>query len=244
MNAEALDVERQETHFQCPDGFHMRALVLAPKTGADLPGLLFVAEPFGLNNEIQRVAREIASNGYVVMLPDLMSRGPWFSCVRALMGDLRRERGRGVDDLLAARVWLAGQRGVDPSRMAVIGLCMGGGFALILSKTGLFQVAAPFYGQTPHSLDGACPIVASYGARDRIVREHAEHLRQEVERLDIPHDIKTYEGAGHSFMTRAPNRLMAVIGPLTPARAGYEPNAASDATRRVVKFLRQHLVLK
>lgn len=45
-----------------------------------------------------------------------------------------------------------------------MGLCMGGGFALLRGKTGLFRVSAPFYGQVPLSMEGSCPVVASYGA--------------------------------------------------------------------------------
>lgn len=233
-------IATRETHFPCPDGFDMRALLMTPSATSKLPGLLFISEPFGLNDEMQRVAREFAGGGYVVLLPDLMSRGPWFKCVRVLMANLSRGSGRGIDDLLAARSWLAEQPGVDASRMAVLGLCMGGGFALLLAKTGLFQVSAPFYGQTPASLEGACPIVASFGARDRLIRPHAERLVEEVERLAIPHDIMIYANAGHSFMTRPPNLPLAVLGPILPARAGYQPDAAKDATQRVLRFLDEH----
>ena len=147
------------------------------------------------------------------------------------MADLKRGQGRGVDDLIDAREWLVSRPEVQPDRVAVMGLCMGGGFALILSKTGLFRVSAPFYGHTPEDLTGACPIVASFGARDRMIRPHAGRLQQEVTRLGICTDVKTYEGAGHSFMTRPPNLPMALIGPLMPARAGYQPDAAKDADR-------------
>ena len=229
----------------CPDGALLPGLLIEPETDTTepRPGLLFISEPFGLNEEMQRVASTFAAAGYAVCMPDLMARGSWFACVRALMADLRRGSGRAVDDLLAARRWLAGQHGVDPSRQAVLGLCMGGGFALILAKSGLFQVSAPFYGQTPESLEGACPIVASFGERDRMMRPHARRLEAELERLAIAHDVRTYPGAGHSFMTRPPNLALALLGPVLPVRAGYEPEAAKDATQRVLAFLAQHLEL-
>jgi carboxymethylenebutenolidase len=118
---------------------------------------------------------------------------------------------------------------------------MGGGFALLLAKTGLFQVAAPFYGQTPQNLEGACPVVASYGARDGLMQRHASQLTQEVQRLNIPHDIKIYPNAGHAFMNKPPHWALALIGPLSPAHAAYEPVAAADAMRRVLSFLPLHL---
>jgi carboxymethylenebutenolidase len=225
----------------CDDGFRMPALLFARQDRAPRPGLLFISEPFGLNAEIQRVASEFAAAGYAVLAPDLFRRGSWFACVRALMSDLRKGGGRGVDDLLAARAWLGLHPAVEADRIAVMGLCMGGGFALILAKTGLFRVSAPFYGQTPRDMTGACPIVASFGGRDRIVRSHASHLASEVERIDVAHDIRIYEDAGHSFMTRPPNLGLALLGPILPAHAAYNPSASADATNRVLDFLSRHV---
>ncbi len=241
MYTNAFEIDRSETTLRCDDGFDMPCFLTAPKGGGRFPGLLFIGEPFGLNEEIRRVAATIASAGYVVLAPDLTSRRPWFKCVRALMRAMKEEKGQGIEDLLAARRWLGARPEVLPERIGVIGLCMGGGFALILAKTGLFRVAAPFYGQTPQSMEGACPVIASFGDRDAMIRPHAEKLEKELVRLDVPHDVKSYPKAGHSFMTRPPNALLALIGPWMPAHAGYEPEAANDATQRVLSFLAQHI---
>ncbi|MEK7736217.1 MAG: dienelactone hydrolase family protein, partial [Pseudomonadota bacterium] len=195
----------------------------------------------GINSEMQRLADEIAIEGYAVMIPDLLSRGSWFSCMRRLMRDLKRGEGQGVDDLIEARNWLAGQTYLSEGRVAVMGLCMGGGFALLLAKSGLFRVSAQFYGKVPGNLDGACPIVASYGARDQLTLPDARRLVQEIERLNIPGDLKIYPDAGHSFMNKAPNRAMKLLGRLLPAHAAYNPEAAADATKRLIAFLQKHL---
>jgi carboxymethylenebutenolidase len=229
------------TAFRCRDGFQMRAWLTRPEGNSRLPGVLFVYEPFGVNVEMKRVAAEIAEMGHVVMIPDLMQRGSFFACIRALMKDLEAGHGRGVDDLLDARASLASRNDVADDRLAVVGLCMGGGFALILAKTGLFRVSAPFYGRVPERLNGACPIVASYGGRDRLTAKDAVHLEAELRRLAIPHDLATYPEAGHSFLTRPPNPILATLGPLLPARAAHHPVAADDAMRRLREFLSTHL---
>ena len=133
----------------------MPAYVSRPSTPARVPGLLFIYEIFGMNGEMTRIADELASEGYAVILPDLFSRGSWFSCVRKVMSELKTGKGQGVQDLIDARNWLAKQSYVDSERVAVMGLCMGGGFALLLGKTGLFRVSAPFYGQVPLSMEGS-----------------------------------------------------------------------------------------
>ena len=155
------------------------------------------------------------------------------------MNELKTGSGSGVQDLIEARSWLVRQPFVDPERIAVMGLCMGGGFALLLAKTGLFRVSAPFYGPVPEKLEDICPLVASYGGQDRRLAKDAERLAKELPALDIPYDMKVYPEAGHGFMNRRPNMLLTLL-----ARAGnidYDPDAAADAKDRLLRFLGKHL---
>jgi carboxymethylenebutenolidase len=230
---------RSEEKFSCGDGFKMNAYLSRPAASGKVPGLLFIYEIFGMNEEMKRLADELALEGYAVMLPDLFNRGSWFSCVKKLMAELKTGTGQGIQDLIRAREWLAERPYVDSERMGVMGLCMGGGFALLLAKTGLFRVSAPFYGQVPDKLDGVCPIVASYGAKDSHLMKDAERLEKELPKLGVPYDMKIYPQAGHGFMNRRTNPLINLL-----ARAGnvfYEPAAAADAKQRLIGFLGRHL---
>ena len=227
--------------FRCPDEYLMPVHVCRPKLETKLPGILFVYEAFGLNDEMKRIAGEIAAFGYVVIVPDLLSRGSWLSCIRRLMKNLSTEDGQGIHDLLAARGWLSRQPYVDEARMGVVGLCLGGGFAMVLSKTGLFQVAAPFYGPVPQSLNGACPMVASFGARDRIMSPAATRLEAELRNQGVPSDVKTYSNTGHAFMNRAPNAFLGMLGRYSPVHAGYDAEAARDSMERMRQFLATHI---
>jgi carboxymethylenebutenolidase len=232
---------RSNETLPCPDGFQMPGYLTRPDSLQKLPALVFVFDAFGFDSEMKRVADDFASAGYVVFMPDLFSRGSWFSCVRSLIGNLKRGGGRGVDDLVAARHWLATSEYVDAEHIGVIGFCMGGGFALLLATKGLFRVSAPFYGKSPDRLDGACPIVASYGARDKMMLPEVPKIEAEVKRLNIPNNVKVYPGAGHGFMSKPPNAIIGLALRLSPGHGGYDPAAAEDATKRVVAFLRKHL---
>jgi carboxymethylenebutenolidase len=116
---------------------------------------------------------------------------------------------------------------------------MGGGFALTYaagSPPGL-RAAAVNYGQVPadaQQLRGVCPVVASYGGRDRVIGRQGERLRTHLGLLGIEHDVKTYPDAGHSFMTEGHHPIGRLV--YMPMRLGYEPRAAEDAWDRVFAF--------
>ena len=116
---------------------------------------------------------------------------------------------------------------------------MGGAFALLLARTGLYKVSAPFYGKPPE-LPRSCPVVASFGGRDLGLRGAAEKLTADLEALDVPHDVKAYPEAGHSFFTRTPGLIGAVVRTL-PIHAEYHEPSAADAYRRIIAFFREHL---
>jgi len=225
----------------CTDGFEITGYLTRPDSCQRLPALVFVFEAFGFTAEMKRVADDFAAAGYVVLMPNLFSRGGWLSCIRSVMKDLHRGEGQGVQDIISARQWLVQCPFADPTHIGIIGFCMGGGFALLLARQGLFQVSAPFYGKSPDSLDGACPIVASYGGRDKMMLPEVAKVQAETKRLDIPADIKIYPDAGHGFMSKIENPVMSLIARISPGHAEYNPVAAADAKARVVAFLREHL---
>lgn len=106
-----------------------------------------------------------------------------------------------------------------------------------------FDASAPNYGPLPKDpaqvLAGACPVVASYGARDRGFRGAAAELEQVLDGLGVPHDVREYPDAGHSFLNRHD------LGPLTwlerVAGFGYHEPSAEDAWGRVLRWFDQHL---
>jgi carboxymethylenebutenolidase len=84
----------------------------------------------------------------------------------------------------------------------------------------------------------SCPIVASYGGRDPMSTAHPERLEAALTALEVPHDVKVYPSAGHSFMSPKP----APIAPLTAlARLNYDKEAAEDAWQRIFAFFGRYL---
>jgi carboxymethylenebutenolidase len=229
-----------ETVFPTSDGTMPAVLTLPDGAEGPVPGLLMIYEVFGMSDEMRRVARDLAAEGYAVLIPDLFARGRVRAlCVAATMRTMVTGSGAAMDDLEAARRWLVERPEVDGTRLGTIGFCMGGSFALLLARTGLYKVSAPFYGRPP-DLPRSCPVVASFGGRDRAMRGAPEKLTADLEAAGVPHDVKVYPDAGHSFFTRTPGLTGRVVRRL-PIHAEYHEASAQDAHRRVVAFFEEHL---
>lgn len=231
-----------EIVFPASDGKPLPGVLTVPD-GVDgpVPALLMIYEVFGMSDEMRRVARDLAAEGYVVLIPDLFARGPAKPlCVASTMRTMARGVGPALDDLEAARRWLADRPEVDAARIGAIGFCMGGSFALLLARTGLYKVSAPFYGGQGVDLPRSCPVVASFGGRDVSMRGVPEKLTAELDALGVPHDVKVYPDAGHSFFNRTPGLVGKAMSHL-PIHAEYHEASAQDAHRRIIAFFRTHL---
>jgi carboxymethylenebutenolidase len=231
-----------EIVFPSSDGKLLPGVLTVPD-GVDgpVPALLMIYEVFGMSDEMRRVARDLAAEGYVVLIPDLFARGPVKPlCVASTMRTMVRGAGPALDDLEAARRWLVDRPEVDAGRIGVIGFCMGGSFALLLAGSGLYKVSAPFYGGRGVDLPRSCPVVASFGGRDASMRGVPEKITAELDALGVPHDVQVYPDAGHSFFSRTPGLLGKAVARL-PIHAEYHEASAQDAHRRIVAFFRTHL---
>ena len=167
-----------------------------------------IQDALGLTRAIREHADRLASYGYLAVAPDLYTRGGMLRCVQATFRSLFSGQGQAYDDIESSRRWLLARDDCS-GRVGVIGFCMGGGFALMTASRG-FDVSAPNYGQLPKNLatalGSACPVVGSYGARDRMLKGAAAALEAALTERGIPHDVKEYPLAGHSFLEQFPGR--------------------------------------
>ncbi len=221
-----------------PDG-PIDALLSVPGGQGPWPGVVVVHDAIGYEPDNVRISRRIAAAGYIAITPNMFARGGMARCVARVMRELLTKRGRALDDILAARDYILAMPQASGA-VGIAGFCMGGQFALVLSPKG-FGASAPFYG-TPlpsnlsATLDGACPIVASFGRRDPLGIGAPAKLRKVVDAKGIEADIKVYPAVGHSFANKLPAQpLIRVTG------FGYNEAAEDDAWSRVFTFFGEHL---
>lgn len=216
-------------------------LAVPPVGSGPWPAVVVLHEIFGLTDDIRQQADRLAAAGYLAVAPDLFTAGGALRCLKGTFSALHRGSGPAVDDITAVRSWLA-DRDDCTGKVGVIGFCMGGGFALLLAAQG-FDAAAPNYGPLPRDpedvLAGACPIVASYGRKDRGFRGTAGKLETILTGLGVEHDVKEYADAWHSFLNRhnlGPLGILERVGGFS-----YDEASAEDAWARILRFFDRHL---
>ncbi|HCR79363.1 MAG TPA: dienelactone hydrolase family protein, partial [Alcanivorax sp.] len=138
----------QDTHVTVPNGHRMRARWFLPEQPNGLnAAVVVIHDIFGFSDDQARIAQRLADNGYPVLAPDLYDRpGAKSLCVVRTLRDHEAGHGDAFDQLDACRQWVLEQTDQPVTKVAMMGFCMGGRFALLYAARGTLQVVAPFYG--------------------------------------------------------------------------------------------------
>lgn len=224
-----------------------------PAGAPSCPGIVLVHDVWGRSEHSRALATKLAGRGFAVVELDLY---------RALAEPRVREAGeriRSLDDervladLDAAAEWLAGEAVCRGRQIGVMGVCMGGTYALLAAcRPSRFAAAAPFYGVLSYDRDmylgpegrdrvrkpaspierapALCmPVIAAFGCEDGFVPlADVDLLEAGFARSGAIHRVDRYTGAGHAFLNET-------------RPDAYRPEIAATALERAVDFLHAHL---
>ncbi|MBT9457589.1 MAG: dienelactone hydrolase family protein [Burkholderiaceae bacterium] len=164
--------------------FKMPAYRAMPEGGRNLPVILLVSEIFGVHEYIADVARRLAKQGYLVIVPELFVRqgeaGDYGEIAKLLAEVVNKVPDAQVMGDLDACVAWARTQGGDTSRLGITGFCWGGRMTwLYAAHNPGVKAGVAWYGRlvgastplTPkHPVDLAAglhgPVLGLYGGQD------------------------------------------------------------------------------
>jgi carboxymethylenebutenolidase len=110
-----------------------------------------------------------------------------------------------------------------------------------------FSASSVNYGPVPKDassfLDGACPVLASFGAKDPSLRGAAAQLETALTANGVAHDVMEYPQVSHAFMNNhQPGEAPTIVRVSTNLMgARYDEESTKHARRRIVSFFDDHL---
>ncbi len=208
------------------------------------PGVLVVHEWWGLNDYARMRARMLAELGYTALALDMYGGdkvathpedAQKFSSALMKNFDLAKER------FLAGMAFLKKQPTVDPSRVAAIGYCFGGGIVLNMARQGVdLKGVASFHGNLT-AIKPAQPgaikakILVLHGGADKFSSpEQIEAFKKEMTAAGANFRFITYPGALHSFT----NPEADALGKKFNMPIGYNAQADKESWDELKKFLK------
>ena len=207
------------------------------------PGVLVVPEWWGLNDYARRRAGMLAELGYTALAVDMYGEGKVVTTPDEA-GKLSSEAMKNFDaskaGFMAALDFLKGQPTVDPSRIAAIGYCFGGGVVLNMARQGVdLKGVASFHGGLaavkpvqPGSVRAKI-LVLNGGADKFITPEQIEAFKQEMKAAGADFQFISYPGALHSFT----NPEATELGKKFNIPIAYNAQADKESWSEMKRFL-------
>jgi carboxymethylenebutenolidase len=210
---------------------------LANNTQQQLPAVIMVHEWWGLNEYIKNQADILAKEGYVVLAVDLYRGEVATTSSRAmeLSSSVRNNPASAIDNLRSAVDYVKSLKMVDGSRIASLGWCFGGDWALQLAlNTSDNPLAATviYYGRPVTDAASLSnihwPILGIFGDQDQAIRvEAVKQFTSALNASGITNEIYLYKGVGHAFAN--------------PSGDSYAPKETVDAWQKTLTFLKRYL---
>jgi carboxymethylenebutenolidase len=212
----------------------VRAYVAYPERKTKAPAVIVIHEIFGLTDWERTVADRLAKEGYVAILPDLLSSKHGITPAdpdsgRKLVGQLEPERV--TADLNAVYAYINGLPAVARDQVGTIGFCWGGGQSFrYATENPNLRAAVVAYGPAPDKAAMKrikAPVLGIYGENDERINANLPDVTAAMQSAGKTFMSEVYPGTGHGF--------------LKPGRQGYDTPERDKAWIRILEFFRARL---
>jgi carboxymethylenebutenolidase len=190
----------------------MHTYMSLPENSQPAPAVIVVQGQTGVDDFV-KFSDMVATNGFVAAAPDFYHRDPP-DCKDD--GPTRRMRLRDstvIQDVNATVSFLKSHKCVDPSKIGIVGFCLGGRVVYLMSAVNPdIKAGVMYYGSDPfspwgdgpspfdRSKDISCPIMGHFGEDDKNPSPaDMKKLDAELTRLGKQHEFYSYAGAAHAF---------------------------------------------
>lgn len=216
----------------------IQTFIVYPEVKHKAPVLLMVHEIFGETDWVRSMADDLAAQGFVVVVPDLLSgTGPNGGGSEAYPDQDARVKAVSMLDAdavnsdLNATADYALKLPAANGKLAVIGFCWGGGKAFEFATVRHdLSAAFVFYGPPPQDLAAiTAPVYGFYAGNDARITATVPETQAAMKKLGKTYDPVVYPGAGHGFM-----RMGEDPGNTNPANV----TARKEAMERLKRLLK------
>jgi carboxymethylenebutenolidase len=213
---------------------NIRAYVAYPQRKTKAPAVIVIHEIFGLTDWEPTVADRLAKEGFVAIVPDLLSskhgRSPKDPDEgRKLIGEL--EPDRITADLNATYEYVNKLPAVEKDHIGTIGFCWGGGQSFrYATNNPRLMAAVVAYGPAPDSAaikQIKAPVLGVYGENDERINASLPDVAAKMEAAGKTFTYEVYPETGHGF--------------LKPGRQGSDSPQVKRAWDRILEFYRARL---
>ena len=229
--AAAIGKTLERVSITLPSGKTVAAALALPQADAQpAPGIILVHEWWGLGDQIKAVAGELARLGYAALAIDLYD-----GVVATTPQDARRamqavDQAQARETIAAWPDWLADHAACN-GRLASVGWCFGGGWALDTALAAGLRGAVVYYGNVDRSAQQLAalkgPVLGHFATRDNwITRDMVEKFQAAMRDAGKEARVYWYE-ADHAFAN--------------PTGAHYDQPDAQLAWQRTLAFFAEIL---
>ncbi len=227
------EVETERVSYATVNDVAVTGFLARPAAAEGAPGVIVIQEWWGLNENIESMARQLAGEGYLALAVDLyggqVATDP--DGARALMQAAIADPEALKDNLRQAHAYLTAQ-GVPT--VGSVGWCFGGALSLqtAIWLPGELDAAVIYYGRVVTERDQLAslttPILGHFGSEDQgIPIDGVREFEKLLGELGKDATIHVYDGADHAFAN--------------PSGTRYQPEAAEQAWQRTLTFFEEQL---